>query len=249
MNLSINEIDLIVREVMARLSRTPEEDAPACSTPTAASETTPVRDDQTLVITDRVVSMADLNGSLGRVRRVVVPPGAVVTPAVRDLLQDRSIALQYDTPGASALLGGCSKLTVVAALTSFNPASLVEALCGDGLAAVAETSKCLIETTDRLAESLLKKPDALAVILTPHVAAAVCLANRLPSLRAVSASDAESAVDAARSVGANVLVVCPKRKTPFQLQRIVGRFAASGPYDCPESLRDRLGSVKNNFPN
>jgi hypothetical protein len=46
-----------------------------------------------LVLSERVVSMATLSGRLENVRQVIVPQRAIVTPAVRDELKQRSIEL------------------------------------------------------------------------------------------------------------------------------------------------------------
>ncbi|MCI0362127.1 MAG: hypothetical protein L0211_26900 [Planctomycetaceae bacterium] len=46
-----------------------------------------------LTVTDRVVTMRSVEGKLAGVVRLVVPHRAVVTPAVRDELNDRQIEL------------------------------------------------------------------------------------------------------------------------------------------------------------
>jgi len=46
-----------------------------------------------LVLTDRVVTLRSIEGKLAGVARLVVAATAVVTPAVRDTLNDRSIEL------------------------------------------------------------------------------------------------------------------------------------------------------------
>ena len=46
-----------------------------------------------LVLTDRVVTLRSIEGKLAGVARLVVAARAVVTPAVRDALNDRGIEL------------------------------------------------------------------------------------------------------------------------------------------------------------
>ena len=75
------DIEFIVREVIRRLT-------------VAAGE--PARDDGgTVKLTDRLVTMATLDGRLANARRLVVAKKAVVTPAVKDELKKRQITLEY----------------------------------------------------------------------------------------------------------------------------------------------------------
>ena len=50
-------------------------------------------DDTELAVRDKVVTLASLEGRLAGVKRVVVAGRSIVTPAVRDELNDRSIEL------------------------------------------------------------------------------------------------------------------------------------------------------------
>jgi len=54
-------------------------------------QTAPPRAD--LVLDEKVVSLSTLDGRIGAVQRVVVSPGAVVTPAVKDELRERGVEL------------------------------------------------------------------------------------------------------------------------------------------------------------
>jgi len=46
-----------------------------------------------LAVTDRVVTLRSLEGRLTNIAKLIVPPRAVVTPAVRDELKQRKIEL------------------------------------------------------------------------------------------------------------------------------------------------------------
>jgi len=69
----------------------------------------------------------------------------------------------------------------------------------------------------------------------------VCLANRVAGVRAIAAADPATAVEAARAVGANVLVADPRGKGLYQLKQLASAFCRGGPWACPEVLRPRLG--------
>ncbi|MBN2021167.1 MAG: hypothetical protein JW809_00090 [Pirellulales bacterium] len=242
MSATPRDVDQIVREVLAQLGAAPEPGrtpAPA----TGPADAGPAGDvagepGHTVRATARVVTLADVGPRLGNARCLLVPPGAVVTPAVRDVLRDRGISLCFasvESPPGTA--GGT--LAMVVAVSSFDPAAVVEILRKSGLVVEPTRSACLIETCDRLAEAA-SRGGLLGVVLTPHVAAALCLANRLSGLRAVMAADPDQAVEAARAVGANVLVARPDGFAPYRLGQMIARFAAGAPYACPESLRGRL---------
>ncbi len=73
------EIERIVREVLAELM---------------AGKTTEQNSTRgELVLSSKVVSVAVLTGRLDGVSRIIMPRGAVVTPAARDLLRERRIAV------------------------------------------------------------------------------------------------------------------------------------------------------------
>ncbi|MBN1591469.1 MAG: hypothetical protein JW888_18290 [Pirellulales bacterium] len=229
----------IVREVIAELQRlhgANETASPAASA--APAPAVPVKDQRELALSSRVVTMADVAARLGGIRRLIVPPGAIITPAVRDVLADRDITVSYGSATQPAS-GAATRLLVVAALTRFDPNSLAGALRGDAIDVEIQTSDCLIQTSDTLAERV-RDAQTLALVLTPHTAAAMCLANRQAGVRAVSAANAGAAVHAARAVGANVLIVDPHGQGLFQLKQCVAAFCRSGPWPCPEVLRPRL---------
>ena len=77
--------------------------------------------------------------------------------------------------------------------------------------------------------------------MSTYPAVAICLANRHQGVRAVSGLDAATAVADAASVGANVLVLCPRGLGLTQLRQMIREFCREGVRECPEALRNRLG--------
>jgi hypothetical protein len=185
-----------------------------------------------LVLSGRVVTMAEVAGRLESVRRLVVLRQAVVTPAVRDELLCRGIALAR-ADSARGHLAAVIRLVVMASGTEFRPAGLMSALAGEGFDVELQTSDCLIDAADQLADELAK-PNTLGVLLTADAAAGLCLANRLRGIRAVADASAADAV------GANLLIVDPKASNFFQLKQMVAEFCRGGVRPCPEVFRTRL---------
>ena len=72
----------IVQEVIRRLVERGVDIHPAAT-----------KREKDLAVSDKVVTLATLNGRLAGVKRVVVGGRSIVTPAVKDELNDRSIEL------------------------------------------------------------------------------------------------------------------------------------------------------------
>lgn len=237
------DIDRVVREVLAELDAAPnvdtmkrEEGRKKSDEQGQGTSVTSAADGE-LVLTSRVVSTGELFGRLDSVRRVVVSRRAVVTPAVRDELLRRGIALEYVDSS-----DGCQEAVRLAMKTSgtdFDPASLAAALGREGLCVERSDSDCLIAAVDELAEET-SRPDTLAVLLTPHTAAGLCLANRLSGVRAIGGAGVAEVARAAVAVGANLLVVDPRTGSYFQLKQIVAEFARGGVRPCSTVFSDRL---------
>jgi hypothetical protein len=190
-----------------------------------------------LVVDARVVTMNDVLGRLATVRRVVVSRGAIVTPAVRDELIRRGVALECreSTNSHRATI----RLVLITMGTDFEPDALVAGLAREGLKVEHAASDCVISSTDQLAREVAV-PDTLGVLLTQHTAAGLCLANRLRGVRAVTGVDAAAVATAAAAIGANLLVANPHAGTFFQVKQMIAEFCRGGIRPCPAPFRNRL---------
>ena len=191
-----------------------------------------------LVVERRIVTLAELPQRLDGIRRVVVPPGAVLTPSVRDVLHRNRLTLAFGTPETPAMAGSLTAV-VVAVGAKHDPALLVKALAGEGFAVQSRRMDCLIAATDQLAGDL-RPGGTLGLLLTGHTAAALCLANRLPGVRAVRAATVEGVTADVEAVGANLLVIDPLAQGFFPTRQMALRFLRTGPRACPEVFRQRL---------
>ena len=228
------DIERVVREVLAELKR-----APATATPepvSVAGAPKPVTGD--LVLSTRLVTMEEIGERLNGIRQVVVGPQAVVTPAVRDALRQRNIALARALPAKNASTAAL-RFVVVVARTKFDPVLLENTLQSESIEVQCHKTDCILAATDQLAGELAKS-DALGLLLTPHTAAALCLANRLAGVRAVLGNNANSAEVDIRAVGANSLVADPQSVSLFKLARMAGDYYRGGIRPCPEVFRKRL---------
>ena len=231
------DIELVIREVLRALGQT----SPAVvHAPVAAALPLPAKEEPgRLEVNERVVTLAKLDGRLSGIRQLVVPPQAVVTPAVHDELSRRNVALTFaavrpQTPGETL------RLVVVTMGTKFDSARLAAALKKTPLLIVPHTLDCLIASCDLLAHQV-GQGKTLGLLLTRHTSAALCLANRLAGVRAVWARDVATVRQAAKAVGANLLVADPEGGSLFALRQMVTEFCRDGVRQCPEVFRKRLG--------
>jgi hypothetical protein len=99
---------------------------------------------------------------------------------------------------------------------------------------------CLLAAVDWLAAQIAS-PEVLGVLLTRFTAPAICLANRLPGIRAIRGSDVSGVAIDGAAVGANLLVADPDERGFFRLKQVVCEFCRGGVQSCPAVFAERLG--------
>ncbi|MGO9110139.1 MAG: hypothetical protein ACLP9L_12975 [Thermoguttaceae bacterium] len=234
---STEDIQRIVREVMAQLGASPTTvSTPAPAAPTAAP---PAVRDGDVYVDSRVVTLESITGRLQGAKQLIVPPGALVTPSVRDELRRKGVALVRGGAAASERQELPGVLLVVGR-SRHDPAAAVRMLTQEGIAVQTETSDCMLASTDKLAAAVAEG-QSLGLLWTRHTAAGLCLANRHAGVRAVLAGSVSATAAAVSAVGANVLVVDPTVGTAYEKKQILREFCLGGIRRCPEELKERLG--------
>ena len=240
--MSRTEVDIerIVREVLADLGA-----APASAEQNNAGEALPPTADirfdapaDVLVLTERVVTLAHLGSTKPTVRRLVVPEGAVITPAVRDELRRRGMTLEHGSEQQGMSADTC-ELSVWNVSKRYDPSPLMATLRREGVPAGVKSSTCLVATTDALAHTI-RRSDTVALILTREPSAALCLANRHTGVRAVVGFDARQVAADLAAVGGNVLAIDWATHTLFQIKQMASELCRGAPRACPEDLKERL---------
>jgi hypothetical protein len=256
------DIERIVREVLLRLqqqgpsageraavngeAQQPRDSEGSGQRPGASEEREPVRvadpvPSSCLELTDRVVTLESLPDRLSGIRNVRVATGSVVTPSVRDELRKRGIKLQRAAAGAKPSVGAertPPQLLLAAVTRSFDPGPLLRAVAAEFPAGEPILSECVFQATNQLVDQVLNSRQA-AVLLTARPATAVCLANRQPGIRAAWVWDQDSLREAVDGIGANLLVIHPKKHSRFELLKIVRSFARAD-HVCPEGVKQFL---------
>ena len=190
-----------------------------------------------LQLNHRVVTTAQIDGRLDGIRQVVVPVRAVVTPAVRDTLRKKRIALvSQPQPDHSDAESSRYTLGVVDPTGEFVSAiATVRAELGD----VRQLDHDgLIQAVGGVVEQIETDRGA-GLVLTRQPSVALCLANRRPGVRAAWAISVAAVRDAEQMIGANLLIVNPASHGIYELKGMIREFA-SGSHVCPESYRRLL---------
>ena len=190
-----------------------------------------------LSVAARVVSLAELNGRLEGVAHVVVPAGAVITPAARDLLRERRVAVTYRTKEAAAK--GKNSSCLLAAVATTNLAATVEALTRQGFEIERLVENDLVTCVAAVSKRL-SQGQPQAVMLADEPAAAACLANRHAHVRAAVSDTVRSVDRAAEAIGANLLVIETRAKSVADIVAMAAAFYRGGPRPCPAPYRQAL---------
>jgi hypothetical protein len=234
MSVDQADIERIVREVMAQLKHVAQPAAAPAPLPTP--QPAPAVHSSDLVIDSRIVTLDSIVGRLNGAKQIIVPPGALVTPSVRDELRRRGVELRRET--AAKEVNSRAPVLLVVGRTSHDPDLAVRMLRHEGIDVRTESTHCLIKATEMLAAAAAAR--LLGVLWTRHTAIAMCLANRQKNLRAVLAAGVPTTAAAAAAVGANVLVIDPTTGTMYERKQVLRAFCLGGIRECPEELKEVL---------
>ncbi len=225
-------IDAIVREVLARLRHGNKNNA----TSTSAASNAPAGQGsgKELIVEEKVVSLSRLRGQLTGVSKLVVRKGAIVTPAVRDLLKEKQITWEV-RQGTTAV----NKAALTCGIAELKqPAEPIwKALKDAGLVSRQLTGRELKGLAKELAANV-QRAGQLSLLITDTPELAACLANRQRGVRAAVAGCAKSMQRALRTLGVNLLVVDPIGKETAALVAIVKEFVSSGGGQVPAEVSD-----------
>jgi hypothetical protein len=226
------DIERIIREVMRRLQDNGSAGGGA-GTETKASPK-PKTDKNKLRVGERVVTLASLDGRLRGVKEVIVPNGAVVTPAVRDELRKKKVRLTF-AEKAHAANASTDGMLVGMAAGSYDAAAVFRAVSVETRDVDRLDGDCWIELVRQLSQAIAAK-GRFGMLITSRAAAAACLANREKAVRAVLGVSVTSVKDAMQTVGANLLIVDPASLGLHEIRGMVREFAR-GSHECPDALK------------
>ena len=229
-------VEQIVRAVLAELR--PGRTATSIAT-TQIAQRMPSRGSAAvsqLTLTTKVISAAELEGRLTGVTQLVVPRGAVFTPAARDEIKKYKVTIASAVD--SALANGKTPLHVAVAGTTYNAQPLWQALAADRIRVETTVSVELPGAIEVLSGSAASGRAALLV--TEQVATALCLANRNRNVRAALGSNPAAVDAAAAEIGPNLLVIDPAGRSIFEMKQAIRHWLRHGQPVCPAALATHL---------
>ena len=222
----------LVREVVRRIH------AEAAEAPVAGVAAVMPPPPPTLcVIPSKVITLDTFKLVPQGTRRVGVRSDAVITPSARDHAREAGIELvrgDVQPPVHSTIVIGQADCLANAASRA---ASIARAVAG----AQQLPASGLADVVAAIALHV-GRDGAKGVLLTGRPAAAVVLANRFSSLRAVTARDAATLLAAAAQCAANVLIINPQEFASGALERACVEFASRDTGVIPNELSGLLSS-------
>ncbi|MCX7416672.1 MAG: hypothetical protein NTY25_09295 [Planctomycetia bacterium] len=225
----------LVREVVRRIH------AEAVAAPVAGVAAVMPPPPPTLcVIPSKVITLDTFKLVPQGTRRVGVRSDAVITPSARDHAREAGIELvrgDVQPPVHSTIVIGQADCLANAASRA---ASIARAVAG----AQQLPASGLADVVAAIALHV-GRDGAKGVLLTGRPAAAVVLANRFSSLRAVTARDAATLLAAAAQCAANVLIIHPQEFASGALERACVEFASRDTGVIPNELS---GSTESHQP-
>jgi ribose 5-phosphate isomerase RpiB len=230
------EIDEIVRRVVARLhGRASAENAHEPGERNTGYDAAGERR-----LWERVIAVETLNGQTEGLTRLAVARGTVITPAAKDFLRERGIAVRYvdeELPRGSA--SPTAVLLVGVSECDFEPGRLVARLRERRIRVEQLARVGLVGVVDEMVERV-RRGSERGLLFCGEPDAAVCLANRAAGIRAARAGCPSGTRRVMRAVGANLLVVDPAGKSIQQIEQAALEFC-SATCRCPGKYRERLG--------
>jgi hypothetical protein len=187
--------------------------------------------------------------------RLILRPGAILTPAARDLLRERGIEISRREAGSDRHPGGgASGATHLPRGKEPLPRLVVGGSgCRIEQQAALDTaiaqSGWYIERVElgQLGPLVTKiagqvaKGSCRGLLVTDQAAVAVCMANRLPGVRAAHVSGRGDVEEAIGTLNPNVLIIKSDACHPRTLEEMLTQYGAAPSLDCPAAYVAQLG--------
>lgn len=213
--VTADEIERLVREVLARL-------APAAAPPSPV----PSPSTTELWLEQPVVSVSDIERRLKGVQTVVVSPRTIITPAAKDLLHERRIPIRRTTTPQAKPVATNATLLLGVAETTFEPAILIDYLARHAVRVEQIARSGLKTVVAELADEVAMS-GRRAWLLTESTHQAACLANRSSGVWAIVANHRGELELARKSIQPNFIITNPNQNHWPQLAALAKSFATA----------------------
>ncbi len=215
MTLSSRQIEEVVRRVLEQMQPSTMAER---HTSNARSNKPFAELSERVVTTEQIAAIMPGTG-------IRVPSSAVVTPAAIDMLRDRNVTLVRST-GEKTNNADKNQLWIVNAVSGFDVQRLGKELQHPGMLLNVQMTSHLTDAV-RMAVDQISGGIVRAVLLTEHAAAACCMANRSPLVRALHAEGVEEIEKVSKEIAPNLLVLNPVGPENTCLANAIHRFVSS----------------------
>lgn len=180
--LDLQWIERVVREVVRRLTAS---NSQATTNRDAKGSPTQIAEAGEWKLNQRVISLESITGKLEDINVLRLPAKAVVTPAARDELRSRNVAIRFDLARQQNSLA--SKQLMIGVTDELIGKDIAAQLNAAGIQSELHHD----ERVSRLAANLGGRVSALrrCLVITSEPYTAVCVANRNANVRAAMVRD------------------------------------------------------------
>jgi len=198
-----------------------------------------------LIWTGRVLAYEHLRRNLNGHRRVVLQPGAVVTPLAAEELHANGVELavqQGVNASASPISWGCAQDRVYAVVQSALHALGREQVQVQPLPMVPDED--LAGWARSIGECVANNTCCGGVVFCDDPGLVCCVANKISGLRAAAVTTIAQAARATLTLGCNLLAVEMPGRTFFEVRQILRQLCAAGPRLCPDGVACTLRELE-----
>ena len=225
MNITPEQVDLIVKRVVAQLGAS----AVAAPPSTAArldqpseSVSRPAVQTADQVIAAQVITGSLLSETVNGSRQVRISPKAILTPSARDFIKQKGIQIIRETASDKPSSG--SRWLVLVTRPNPQIEAAAEWLPQQGVAFDLKLSGLPAEAAAQSISALCRGEAAQVVVFTDQPELVACLANRNERVRAAAAATAATVERVRVSLQANLIAIDPASRNTYEIKSLLKAF-------------------------
>jgi hypothetical protein len=222
MNVTPEQIDLIVQRVVARLGP-----SAVAASPEPAAHRNPSGSPAALQLTDPVITQALLAETLNGSPQVRISAKAILTPTARDFIRQRGIQIIRET--ASTKPPASIRWQVITTRSNPQITAALESLPKLGIAIDLVLVGLPAEAAAQAISTLCRGEAAQVVVFADQPELVACLANRNERVRAAAAASAAAIERVRIAMQANLIAVDPESRSLHELKRMLTAIRTSLP--------------------
>jgi hypothetical protein len=222
MNVTSEQVELIVQRVLERLRTQVADSAPtgSSSAPAASAAVSHVAH-----INEHVVTQALLAGAVNGSNQVRIGAKAILTPSARDFARTGGIEVVRETIPGRARPSACGQVIITTPTPQI--AGAVEILKDRGIAGDPQLLGLPAEAAAQATSAICRGEATRVIVFSSQPEVVACQTNRNDQIRAATAADAVAIERIHKNLNANVLAIDPLGKSLHELKACLNAFLKS----------------------